>query len=51
MLGPYAAPLCAGFPRALEIMENLGFTIKSFMYGKIMKFEKNLNNHGTIRML
>ena len=37
-----------GFPQALEIMENLEITKKSYMHGKIMEFEKNLNNHGKI---
>ena len=30
----------AGFPQALEIMENLEITKKSSMHGKIMEFEK-----------
>ena len=29
-----------GFPQALEIMENLEITKKSYMHGKIMEFEK-----------
>ena len=36
-----------GFPQALEIMENLE-NHKSSMHGKIIEFEKNLNNHGKI---
>ena len=38
----------AGFPQALEIMENLENHLKSSMHGKIMEFEKNLNNHDKI---
>ena len=38
----------SGFPRALEIMENLENYKKSSMHGNIMKFKKNLNNHGKI---
>ena len=30
----------AGFPRALEIMENLENHTKSSMHGKMVKFEK-----------
>ena len=37
-----------GFPQALEIMENLENHQKSSMHGKIMEFEKNLNNPGKI---
>ena len=38
----------SGFPHALEIIENLENYKKSSMHGKIMEFEKNLNNHGKI---
>ena len=38
----------AGFPRGLEIMENLENQEKSSMHGKIMEFEKSLNNLGKI---
>ena len=37
-----------GFPQALEIMENLENQEKSSMHGKIMDFEKIMNNHGKI---
>ena len=33
--------LSAGFPQALQIMENLENHKKSSIYGKIMKFERN----------
>ena len=35
-----------GFLRALETIENLENHPKSSMHGKIMEFEKTLNNHG-----
>ena len=39
----------AGFPQALEIMENLENHKKKSMHGKIMEFENPPpNNHGKI---
>ena len=35
----------SGFPQALENLENHK---KRYMHGKIMEFEKTLNNHGKI---
>ena len=40
--------ICTGFPRALEIVENLENHQKKSMHGKVMEFEKNLNNHGKV---
>ena len=42
--------ILAGFPQALEIMENLENHEKSSMHGKIIDL-KNLNNHGKIMEL
>ena len=38
--------ICSGFSQALGIMENLKKHKKSSMLGKIMEYEKTLNNHG-----
>ena len=47
-LNPLLSVYSAGFPQALEIMENLENHPKSSMHGKIMEFKKKLKNHGKI---